>query len=88
MLKLNTALTALAVVLMASLGYMGTQALAKLDATNTAQTQIAVKIDGLKSEVDDHETRIRQTERDVTILQQAQHEDRGARSPKLSENKP
>lgn len=88
MLKLNTALTALAVVLMAVLGYMGTQALGKLDATNAAQLQLGVKIDGLKSQVDDHETRIRKTETDVLILQQQQRDDRVVRPPKMTENKP
>lgn len=69
MLKLNTVLTALALILMAVLGMMLSTALSKLDSTHDAMVQFSAQMQSLRSQMDDHEIRIRQTEQQVTVLQ-------------------
>ena len=86
MLKLNTVLTAVCVVLAAMAGYFGKCIWEDVAAIKSATTMQAIQVQSLTRQVDDHETRIRQTERDVTILQQVQREDRTVRPPKMTEN--
>jgi len=88
MLKTNTVLTALGLILMSVLGYFGSQMWGDIKDVKTAATSTSVQVQTMSKQVDDHETRIRQTEHDVTILQQLQREDRTVRPPKMTENKP
>lgn len=88
MLKLNTLLTALAVVLMALLGFLGKAIWDDVATIKTATFNNSAQVLTLSKTVDDHETRIRQTEKDVTILQQAQRDDRTVRTPKMLDMKP
>ena len=56
-------------------------------AMKSAAITTSTKVDSMAQTVNDHEARIRQTEHDVTILQQEQREDRPlARSPKMIDN--
>jgi hypothetical protein len=86
MIKTNVLLNAVSVILMAVLCYFGKCVWEDLAAIKTASTSQAVQMISVVREVDDHETRIRLNERDITILQQAQREDRTARSPKMLDN--
>jgi hypothetical protein len=70
MLKLNTVLTGLGIILMGVCGFLLTSALNKLDATHDAVLQANVKIEAVQSRLDDHEVRIRATEQQVSALQQ------------------
>lgn len=70
MLKLNTLLTGLAVVLMALLGFLGKAIWYDVATIKTATTAVTTKMDAMSHTLDDHETRIRQTEHDVIVLQQ------------------
>ena len=87
MLKTNTVLTAACVVLLGLVSWIGKciwDDVATIKSVTTAQT---VQVQAIAHEVDDHEIRIRQTEKDVTILQQEQREERAtARSPKMTDN--
>lgn len=89
MLKLNTVATVFATLLLGILCWLGKgiwEDVATIKSSNTTQ---AVQMQTLTRELDDHESRIRQAEKDVTVLQQGQREDpRTARSPRMSDNKP
>lgn len=90
MLKLNTVLTGAGLLLMTLLGFLGKdiwdnvkETRAALVLAVTKQETEAARLESMKSQVDDHETRIRTNEKDITKLQ----EDRQIyRSPKMSEN--
>jgi cell division protein FtsB len=87
MLKLNTVLTALALVLMTLLGFLGKAIWDDVATIKSTTTTQAAQVQTISRELDDHETRIRQAEKDVTILQQVQREERNvARSPKMGGN--
>jgi hypothetical protein len=88
MLKTNTVLTAACTLLLGLLAFLGHGIWDDVAAIKGATTTTAVQVQSINRELDDHESRIRQTEKDVTILQQVQHEDRTARSPRMSDNKP
>lgn len=85
MLKINTALTALGIVLMSVCGFLLTTALIKLDATHDATLQVNVKIDNMAHTLDDHENRIRLTEEKVIGIQ---HERQVWNSPNAKEQNP
>lgn len=86
MLKTNTALTAACAILLALLTWLGHGIWDDVAAIKSSYTATAVQVQSVVREVDDHETRIRSNEKDITILQQAQREDRRALSPKMSDN--
>jgi len=88
MLKINTVLTAACVVLLGLVSWLGTEMWGDIKETKTATTTMTTQVNTISKEVDDHETRIRQTERDVTILQQQRREDRAAWNPKMLDTKP
>lgn len=88
MLKLNTLLTGLAVVLLALLGFLGKAIWDDVATIKNLTAMQTVQMQTMSRELDDHESRIRQTEKDVTILQQGQREDRTGRAPKINDNKP
>ena len=83
MLKLNTVLTAACCVLMALLAFLGKSIWEDVATIKSATTAQTVQVQTMNSELNDHETRIRQTEKEVTILQQ---DVRVARSPKMTDN--
>lgn len=70
MLKLNTVLTGACVILLGVLGWLGKGVWDDVSAIKTASISAAADIKSMSRTLDDHETRIRQTERDVIVLQQ------------------
>jgi hypothetical protein len=88
MLKTNTVLTAACVVLLTLVSWIGKCIWDDVATIKAATIATSAQVQTMSKELDDHENRIRQTEHDVTILQQQQREDRTARSPKMSDTKP
>lgn len=88
MLKLNTVLTGVCTVFLALIGWLGKCIWDDVAMIKNLTAMQTVQMQTMSRELDDHESRIRQTEHEVTILQQSQREERRALSPKMSENKP
>lgn len=84
MLKLNTVLTALAVVLMAVLGWEFSTALKDIHETHDSVTAQAVTVQEHTEELEDHEKRIRETETAVTEIKTQEHV--VAKAPKQQQN--
>lgn len=88
MLKLNTVLTGACSVLLILLGFLGKAIWDDVATIKNAYTTTAAQVVIMAREMDDHESRIRQNEKDIIVLQQDGRDSRTARSPKMSENKP
>lgn len=86
MLKTNTLLNALSVVMIGLLGFFGAQMWGDVKDTKTATTTITSQVSTISKTVDDHETRIRAAEHDLIRLQEQPHDDnRISRSPKMTD---
>lgn len=88
MLKLNTVLTFVCAIFLALISWLGKCIWDDVAISKAATISTAVQMQSIHAQVDDHETRIRQTEHDVIVLQADGHEPRSARSPKMFDNKP
>jgi hypothetical protein len=69
MLKLNTVLTALAVVLLGLLSWLGAQMWGDISQTKSSVLTLSAHIEEQGKHLDDHETRIRETEKRIIVLQ-------------------
>lgn len=70
MLKINTVLTALAVILLALLSFIGAHIWNDVSDIKGSQITTSEQIKDIYRRVEDHEGRIRVNEHDVIILQQ------------------
>jgi hypothetical protein len=84
MLKTNTLLNFVSVILMGLLTWLGHNIWDDVAAIKASNISATAEIQSISHTIDDHEVRIRQTEHDVTILQSQQREERRALSPKMS----
>lgn len=82
MLKLNTLLTGVTTLLLGLLCWIGKGMWDDIALAKTATIATQVKIESMARQLDDHENRLRQDERDITVLQN----EHVARSPKDKQN--
>lgn len=75
-------------MLLILLGFLGKAIWDDVATIKNAYTTTAAQVVIMAREMDDHESRIRQNEKDIIVLQQDGRDSRTARSPKMSENKP
>ena len=83
MLKLNTVLTALAVVLLGVVSWITSRALSEIHDTHDSVTAMSVQVQVQAQQLADHEQRIRKAEGHILMLEAVQADP--ARAPKLHE---